>query len=260
MASAKSKKSSKKPEDIEILKSDVASFASSLGLSTSQASSGFNDADFRKTGAIKPYKSEKKKQKAEKAVTENNQKEKNKAFSKDSVKHEKPKPKPPVLTLDDGNKGRGFDKFKNLPKLPLMKASSLGVWYADAADLEAKVIGEGKRVEVKNVDEWKSFVEKKKELGERLMAQYVHDYESSRGQSGDMRMLINTQRTGTAADKVSAFAVMIGDNPMANVRSLDALIGKFISHIAFCGVLFLFLLLNLKYEDSLFKVVCISNV
>jgi len=39
--------------------------------------------------------------------------------------------------------------------------------------------------------------------------------------------LISTQRSGTAADKVSAFSVLVGDNPVANLRSLDALLGKF---------------------------------
>ncbi|KAJ8553211.1 hypothetical protein K7X08_023889 [Anisodus acutangulus] len=94
--------------------------------------------------------------------------------------------------------------------------------------LENKVIGserKNKVVEFKNVNEWEVKVEKKKELGERLLAQYAQDYESSRGQSGGMKMLLTTLRSGTAADKISAFSVMIGDNPTANLRSLDALLG-----------------------------------
>lgn len=132
-----------------------------------------------------------------------------------------------MLALDENEKQKGFDKFKNLPKLPLMKANGLGVWYMDAADLEAKVVGEGKRSGMSNVEQWKSVVEKKRMLGERLMAQYTKDYEASRGQSGDIKMLAATQRSGTAADKVSAFSVMVGDNPIANLRSLDALLGNF---------------------------------
>jgi len=89
------------------------------------------------------------------------------------------------------------------------------------------VVGEGNRVEVRNVEQWKAVVEKKRELGERLMVQYAKDYEASRGQSGDIKMLVTTQRSGTATDKVSAFSVMVGDNPIANLRSLDALLGKF---------------------------------
>ena len=53
-------------------------------------------------------------------------------------------------------------------------------------------------------------------------------------------MLVSTQRSGTAADKVSAFAVLVGDNPIANLRSLDALLGKFSSRVSAC-VRFFFL-------------------
>ncbi|KAG5008950.1 hypothetical protein JHK87_017465 [Glycine soja] len=225
---------SKKPEDVDLLK-DVASFASELGLSTSQPHSGFNDVDFRKT---KPNKLPKKQQTPEKVTPQNPHNPKNKTFGKNNGPHEKrnaktePKPKPPVLSLDSGfNREKGFNKFRNLPKLPLMKPSGLGVWFEDMAELEGKVIGEGKKVEVRDVGEWKGFVEKKRELGERLMAQFVQDYESSRGQSSDIKMLVSTQRSGTAADKVSAFAVLVGDNPIANLRSLDALLGMVTSKV-----------------------------
>ncbi|PNX92170.1 CCAAT/enhancer-binding protein zeta-like, partial [Trifolium pratense] len=239
MAKSNSDKPSKNDvEDINLLQSEVASFASSLGLSTSQPNSGFNDVDFRKT---KPKKT------PEKTTSQNTQKPKNKTFSKNNEPHEKPKskpepkpkpnskpepkPKPPVLSLNDANKDKGYNKFKNLPKLPLIKANALGVWFEDAAELEGKVIGEGKKVEMKNLDEWKRFVEKKRELGERLMAQLAQDYESTRGKSGDIKMLISTQRSGTAADKVSAFSVLVGDNPVANLRSLDALLGMVTSKV-----------------------------
>lgn len=90
---------------------------------------------------------------------------------------------------------------------------------------------EKKKVEARDLNEWKSFVEKKRELGERLMAQYAKDYESSRGQSGDIKMLYATQRSGTVTDKVSAFSVLVGDNPIANLRSLDALLGMVTSKV-----------------------------
>jgi len=235
-AKSKSDKPLTNTEDINLLKSEVASFASSLGLSSSQTnSSGFNDVDFRKT---KPKKQQP--QQPEKVTPQNTQKPKNKTFAKKNEPHQnlkskkpEPKPKPPVLSLNnDANKEKGYyNKFKNLPKLPLMKASELGVWFEDAGELEGKVIGEGKKVDVKNLGEWKGFVEKKRVLGERLMAQFAQDYESTRGRSSDIKMLISTQRSGTAADKVSAFSVLVGDNPVANLRSLDALLGKFNSHI-----------------------------
>ncbi|XP_004510554.1 protein SLOW WALKER 2 [Cicer arietinum] len=230
-------------EDINLLKSEVASFASSLGLSTSQSNSGFNDTDFRKTKPNKPQKNQKQQQTPEKTTPQITQNPKNKTFTKNNEPHEKskskpepkqksePKPKPPVLSLNDANKEKVYNKFKNLPKVPLVKASELGVWFEDAAELEGKVIGEGKKVEMKNLEEWKGFVEKKKEMGERLMAQFAMDYESSRGRSSDIKMLISTQRSGTAADKVSAFSVLIGDNPVANLRSLDALLGMVTSKV-----------------------------
>lgn len=119
-----------------------------------------------------------------------------------------------------------YNKFKNLPKLPLVKSGALAVWYNDAAELEEKLIGKEKKIEFKDVDEWKSLVEKKKELGEQLLAQYAHEYTSSRGKHGDIKMLYTTQRSGTAADKVSALSVLIGDNAVANLRSIDSLLGN----------------------------------
>lgn len=239
MAKTNSSKPSQPTEgDVDTLKSDIASFASQLGLSTSQSYSGFNDVDFRKT---KPN--------TEKATPQNTQKPKNETNrphehpnpnSKPKPKP-RPRPNPPVVSVDDANKDKGFNKFKSLPKLPLMKASVLGVWFEEAVELEAKVIGEGKKAEIRNVGEWKSLVQKKKELGQRLMAQYAQDYEATRGKSSDIKMLITTQRSGTAADKVSAFSVLVGDNPIANLRALDALLGKFDAHI----LLFLFLIVFL---------------
>ncbi|CAK8542415.1 unnamed protein product [Lathyrus sativus] len=229
-------------EDINLLKSEIASFASSIGLASSGSNSGFNDVDFRKAKPNKPPKKQQEKT-LEKSTPQNNQKPINKTFSKKnepidkskSKSEPKPKPevkpKPPVLSLNDASKEKGFNKFKNLPKLPLIKASALGVWFEDAAELEGKVIGEGKKVEMKNLEEWKGFVEKKREIGERLMVQLAQDYESTRGRSSDIKMLISTQRSGTAADKVSAFSVLIGDNPVANLRSLDALLGMVTSKV-----------------------------
>ncbi|CAN0877761.1 Protein SLOW WALKER 2 [Linum grandiflorum] len=220
--------------DIDLLKSEVASFASTLGLSSTapSSSSGFNDADFRKTGRLKQNQ---KPNAQPDGKAKPPQKPEKKSRNEKAVKPEI-KPKPPVLTLDDDAnpaRARAATKYKDLPKLPLMKASATGVWHVDAEELEVKVLGEAhKKVDVKmRVEEWKQFVEKKRELGERLMWQYVQDYEQGRGQSGDIKMLVSTQRSGTAADKVSAFAVLIGDNPMANLRSVDALLGMVASKV-----------------------------
>ncbi|KAM7250814.1 hypothetical protein ACFE04_022697 [Oxalis oulophora] len=240
-SSSKPPKSSDKKKEVESvdnsLQADIASFASSLGLASSLPSSGFNDTDFRKKGptAQKPKPHQNKKTNQATNVEEKDDKNKN---SRADPSKPKLTPKPPVLSLEDGannnNNAKKFEKFKNMPKLPIVKAGVLGLWYEDALELEKKVLGEeaaGKKVIVKDVEEWKNVVEAKREIGERLMWQYNADYEGSRGQHGDIKMLATTQRSGTAADRVSAFSVMIADNPIANMRSLDALIGMVTSKV-----------------------------
>nr|CAN61791.1 hypothetical protein VITISV_015796 [Vitis vinifera] len=223
MANSKPKKSSN-PESMELIRNEVASYASSIGLSSSLPSSGFNDSDFRKTGTLKAPKTPK--------LLKDSSKPEDfpQKTQKRREQNQKPKPKVFESALDQN---KGFDRFKNLPKLPLVKASVLGVWYVDAAELEAKVFGkEGKKkLEAKSVEEWKVVVARKREVAERLMAQYVQDYESPKGQSGDIKMLVTTAKAGTAADKVSAFSVMVGENPIANLRSLDALLGMVASKV-----------------------------
>lgn len=228
------KSKTKIPQDLNALKSDVASFASSLGLASyttpvASSASGFDDTDFRKSGPINPRSN----------GTSSNSRPKNK-FLKDKTNNgrtdygkpnRKFEPKrTDAFEVKTTNDNVNASKFKNLPKLPLVKAKALGVWHVEAAELEEKVIGKQvrKKVEINRLEEWKHLVEKKKELGERLLAQYVQDYESSGGQNGDIKMVMATQRSGTAADKVSAFSVMVGDNPVANLRSFDALLGNYI--------------------------------
>lgn len=227
------KAKTKNPQDLNALKSDVASFASSIGLAAdtpvASSASGFDDTDFRKSGPINPRSNgaspnSRPKNKFLKDKT-NNRTE----YGKPNRKFE-PKRTDAIFEATTTNDNVNASKFKNLPKLPLVKAKALGVWHVDAAELQEKVIGKQVRnkVEISKLEEWKQLVEKKKELGERLLAQYVQDYESSGGQNGDIKMVMATQRSGTAADKVSAFSVMVGDNPVANLRSFDALLGNYI--------------------------------
>ncbi|XP_074288281.1 protein SLOW WALKER 2 [Silene latifolia] len=245
MATSKQKKSSqpKPKEDLQSIQNDVASFASSLGLASSPSlpSSGFNDTDFRPKKKIpqtkspqsnNPKKPFSQKPDSQKPISKFSQKTpKNDTFNKPKPK---PTPKPkPEFDVSNSNL-RSFEKFKNLPKLPLVKAGALGTWYMDQSELEDKVLGVGearKKIEIRDAEEWKKTVSKKKELGERLLAQYIVDYEGSRGQTGDIKMLIATQKSGTAVDKVSAYSVLIGDNPIANMRSLDALLALVTSKV-----------------------------
>lgn len=235
-------KKSKRPSNnnMEHLKTDIASFASSLGLSTSlppSNSSGFNDVDFRnpKKPQQKPKPAPNQKPSEPQNRNTQNFNPQNRNTQKFRPNFSKSDPKPLVPSLPDINnnseKARNFD---NLPKLPLITASNMGVWYEEGEELEGKVLGKKtKTAEATNEEEWKGVVANKRKLGERLMAQYTADYESSKGKSGDIKLLLTTQRSGTASDKISAFSVLIGDDPIANLRSLDALLGNLISHICF---------------------------
>ncbi|CAG7904446.1 unnamed protein product [Brassica rapa] len=211
--------------------SEIASFASSLGLPSSLPSSGFNDSDFRKP----PKPQKRKNPKKEGDTIKPNPKEAKKQTSKDAAPakqtvNTKPKPKADFLSIDDENSGfkaKKFEKFKALPKLPLVKASLLSSeWYNDAEELEEKVFS--RKVAVGDV---MGVVEVKREMGERLMWQYAEDFVASKGKSGDMKMVISAQKSGTVADKITAFEIMVGENPIANMRSLDALLGMVTSKV-----------------------------
>ncbi|RID55890.1 hypothetical protein BRARA_G03129 [Brassica rapa] len=211
--------------------SEIASFASSLGLPSSLPSSGFNDSDFRKP----PKPQKRKNPKKEGDTSKPNPKEAKKQTSKDAAPakqtvNTKPKPKADFLSIDDENSGfkaKKFEKFKALPKLPLVKASLLSSeWYNDAEELEEKVFS--RKVAVGDV---MGVVEVKREMGERLMWQYAEDFVASKGKSGDMKMVISAQKSGTVADKITAFEIMVGENPIANMRSLDALLGMVTSKV-----------------------------
>ncbi|KAL9228490.1 hypothetical protein vseg_004067 [Gypsophila vaccaria] len=229
MAKTKQKKTPQvNPTEIQSIQNDVASFASSLGLSSS--STGFNDTDFRP--------------KKQTQITKPPRPTKPSKPSSQNPKFQKPiskfPPKNPNFNAGsnpkthEDSKFKSFDMYKNMAKLPLLKAGALGTWHVDQGELEGKVLGVGperKRLDVGDVEEWKKTVSKKNELGERLMAQYSVEYEGSRGQSGDIKMLIATQKSGTAVDKVSAYSVLVGDNPIANIRSLDALLAMVTSKV-----------------------------
>ncbi|KAF8111259.1 hypothetical protein N665_0076s0243 [Sinapis alba] len=229
---------SKPTGDMNALTSEIASFASSLGLPSSLPSSGFNDSDFRKPS--KPPKTQKRKN-PKKDLSEGTQGDANKPRSnnpneakKQNPKEAPAKPKPDFLSIDDENNGfkaKRFEKFKALPKLPLVKASLLSSeWYNDAEELEEKVFGGGGNRRVA-AEELKGVVEVKREMGERLMWQYAEDFVASKGKSGDMKMVISAQKSGTVADKITAFEIMVGENPIANMRSLDALLGMVTSKV-----------------------------
>ncbi|KAG6428816.1 hypothetical protein SASPL_106853 [Salvia splendens] len=243
-------KKNKPPKDAAVdLNSDVAAFASTLGFSSSAPSSGFNDSDFRKTGSFKtasqspksaaknpksnPKQHPKPAQNQKRDFRNSNSQEKHGNHAGGRFNNPRPvqNEKVDFMSSNLPEENAVDSKFKNLPKLPLVKSSLAGVWHSDLAELEEKLIGNDKKIEFKDAEEWKGLVEKKKELGERLLAQYAQEYMTSRGQHGDIKMLFATQRSGTAADKVSALSVLIGDNAVANLRAVDTLLGMVTSKV-----------------------------
>lgn len=102
----------------------------------------------------------------------------------------------------------------------------------DADELEARILGKegrGTKPRITGVEEMRKLVERKKELGERLMQQYTREYQETarKKKSGDLRLLEATARSGTTTDKVTAFACLVQDNAIANIRSLDALLCEY---------------------------------
>ncbi|KAH9540177.1 hypothetical protein CY35_15G097300 [Sphagnum magellanicum] len=73
--------------------------------------------------------------------------------------------------------------------------------------------------------EWEETVTKKKKEAEELMEKAVTEYERSRSKNSETRWLMTARRSGTLADKVAAMTVMLQDNPVLNLRTLDALLG-----------------------------------
>lgn len=215
---------SRKPtaEEIELIRSDVSSFASSLGLClppplAGDGGGGFDDSDFRKTGPLKPPK-----YRENQSMSESFQKGKN----SEKISKTEPKSKPHPLQIDPFHDPG--EKKINHAKFPLMKAISLsGHWFVDAEELERRLLGaEAKNLPVMKLEELKDLVAKKKDLAERLLEQYTREYEMTRKKSGDIRLLETTARSGTSADKVSAFTCLVEDNPMASMRAFDALLCK----------------------------------
>lgn len=129
--------------------------------------------------------------------------------------------------------GQNMDTDKKLPKLPLMKPSSLSSpWYASAASVEAKFVSTDAKLSANLTKPAReSLPQTKGQLAQRLMDQYVLEYEISKGKSADMRMVSMAQKSGTMADRVAAITVLVQDNPLANLKALDTILGMVTSKV-----------------------------
>lgn len=223
--STKKKKKKKKPaaggeeDDIDAIKSDVASFASSLGLVPGAGnSSGFDDSDFRKSGPMSAPKPPKHPQTPEAPA------------NTEPLQNPKPTKKPHPLELHAPHTAATTSAATNYP---LVKASALsGQWHADAAELEARVLGDRKHAPpAVGLQEMQRMVERKRELAEKLIMQYSREYDSVRRGTGDLKLLEMSAKSGTSSDKVSAFTCLVEDNPIANMRALDSLLGMVASKV-----------------------------
>lgn len=220
MAIKKSKKSGRLPDDEENLKSDVASFASSLGFASSVPSTGFDDSDFRKKGSMKPSEPLKK-------SIDSSPKTKSPATSNPV----KPK-KSPFDNMDPLGDKTGSNSKQ--PKLPLVSPKVLSAqWYVDADDLEMKVLGKERSGRGLDMVELTDLVAKKKDLAEKLLQQYTNEYHFGRKKNRDLVMVENAVRSGTTADKVSALTCLVEDNPVANLKALDTLLRECLSSFSF---------------------------
>ncbi|KAG0631987.1 hypothetical protein M758_1G296500 [Ceratodon purpureus] len=100
---------------------------------------------------------------------------------------------------------------------------SAALWYEGVAAAAANPKAKAEKGVATGVGE--EFLAGKRKEAEQLMEKAVADYEKSRSKDSDTRWLMTARRSGTSSDKVAAMTVMLQDNPMLNLRTLDALIG-----------------------------------
>ncbi|KAJ7262332.1 hypothetical protein O6H91_Y405900 [Diphasiastrum complanatum] len=67
--------------------------------------------------------------------------------------------------------------------------------------------------------------EKKRQEGQHLLNRLMQDYQNHHNKDSANRFLLTARRAGTSADKVAAMTVMIQGNPLANLSTLDTLLG-----------------------------------
>ena len=61
--------------------------------------------------------------------------------------------------------------------------------------------------------------------GEKLLSLAALTFERERSKDSDARWLDTARKSGTTSDKIAAMTVVLQEDPVANLRSLDALLG-----------------------------------
>ncbi|EFJ10114.1 hypothetical protein SELMODRAFT_427445 [Selaginella moellendorffii] len=211
----------------EELKADVASFAANLGLASSQV--GFNDADFRKKGPLKrgtarnPDKAEKSQRiPRKKKETGGNSRRDGRNAGSQARKWPPPKPRAEdwkneakKVNVSVAKVRFGKDVVHSLSRW----AGSGEKWYETAAGISSAIQFVEPEKEVAD-----GFVQLKRKEAEALLQLVAVEFERSRRNSSDMRMIQSARRSGTSGDKVAAMTILIQENPVANLQTLDSLL------------------------------------
>eukprot|EP00899_Mesostigma_viride_P015893 jgi/Mesvir1/24304/Mv10992-RA.3 len=233
----------KEKPDIEALKSEVANFASSLGLG-GLSGSGFDDSDFRtrpEKKAVEP-KGEKKSSSKTKGKDDDKSEAKVKKRSKDDSGKEKkeksakeskaasvaastkqpdksPQTKRPALPSQNA----AFKVSSKTAPTPPLTTTTLpeGAWYDTLATLTTP--GENAPAARPVSEDEKR---RMREVAEQIFSRHAEMSEAPRGKGGkDMEWLRAIRSSGTSSDKVAALTVLIQEDPVANLKSLDSLLG-----------------------------------
>lgn len=197
---------------------DVKAFAAQLGLGGGAAMGDDDDAfaDFApqkaKQKVAKPDKKDAVDEKKDVAA----KKQLNKEAAKEPVAQPKTRLQAPV-----------FDPLPELPKggappKSLLKRDDEGRWYEIAATVPICQPGASTALETDP-----AALEAKRQRGAQLLAMEAAAFEATAGhQKGgsNLQWLQQAQRGGTTTDKVAAMAVLVQENPIGNLRSLDGLI------------------------------------
>eukprot|EP00240_Pyramimonas_obovata_P005148 CAMPEP_0118950608 /NCGR_PEP_ID=MMETSP1169-20130426/51692_1 /TAXON_ID=36882 /ORGANISM="Pyramimonas obovata, Strain CCMP722" /LENGTH=428 /DNA_ID=CAMNT_0006897491 /DNA_START=18 /DNA_END=1301 /DNA_ORIENTATION=- len=228
--------------DVNAIKSDVAEFAAQLGLAS--GGSGFDDRDFRTPP--KPKQPKPTADAEDSKSNKENSKEQTTGKGKGHVKGNKFKPEVPGLKDRTWKESVGPRPAKTttapVARPPGQSFSRVGLnqvidklldgtpWHEQLADMselkeptgkKGKKKGEGVSEE-KQAELVKAARATAESILERLAKAYEQEHE--RNDPADAKWLQTVRRSGTTADKLAAWTVVIQENLPANMRSLDAVL------------------------------------
>jgi ribosome biogenesis protein MAK21 len=129
---------------------------------------------------------------------------------------------PPKFTFDPIPE---FPKGGAPPRSLLKNSGEGGRWYEHTTSLPDSNGAAAGSNKVSKKDE--AAIESQRQRGLELISAEAAAFEASAGRQkggSNLQWLQQAQRGGTTSDKVAAMALLVQENPIANLRSLDALI------------------------------------